>query len=206
MCSVRLDGALYRLQRVRAASVGPRYNTRAATLLDIDDPWTNYFTAIAGASGAIFALLFVGMQVRLDVWRGNLLRIYAVALALFELAVPLIISLIVLMPQDTWQTGARIVGPIGVCAAIGHVLMYLRVRRAVTFDHQRRAPITRLDSVRVWLGSAGSVQLFGLLLLSTLRCWPYYGIASAAWICLWLVILGITESFVFLANWDVVSG
>jgi hypothetical protein len=154
--------ALYRLQRVRAASVGPRYNTRAATLLDIDDPWTTYFTAIAGASGAIFALLFVGMQVRLDVWRGNLLRIYAVALALFELAVPLIIILIVLMPQDTWQTGARIVGPTGVCTAIGHVLMHLRVRRAVAFDHQRRAPITRLDSVRVWLGSAGSVQLFGL--------------------------------------------
>jgi hypothetical protein len=102
------------------------------------------------------------MQVRLDVWRGNLLRIYAVALALFELAVPLIIILIVLMPQDTWQTGARIVGPTGVCTAIGHVLMHLRVRRAVAFDHQRRAPITRLDSVRVWLGSAGSVQLFGL--------------------------------------------
>ena len=98
------------------------------------------------------------MQVRLDVWRGNLLRIYAVALALFELAVPLIIILIVLMPQDTWQTGARIVGPVGVCAAIGHVLMYLRVRRAVAFDHQLAAPITRLDSVRVWLGSAGSVQ------------------------------------------------
>ena len=153
MCSVRLDGALYRLQRVRAASVGPRYNTRAATFLDIDDPWTNYFTAIAGASGAIFALLFVGMQVRLDVWRGNLLRIYAVALALFELAVPLIISVIVLMPQDTWQTGARIVGPIGVCAAIGHVLMYLRVRRAVTFDHQRR------HRLPAWIPSAsGSGQ------------------------------------------------
>ena len=173
---------------------------------DIDGPWTNYFTAIAGASGAIFALLFVGMQVRLDVWLGKPLRIYAVALALFELAAPLIISLIVLMPDDTWRIGARIVGPIGVLAAIGHVYLYLRVRSAAEVDHQRRPPISFSDSLRVWLGSAGSLLLFGSLLLCTLTCWPCDGLASAAWICLWLVILGITESFVFLANWRVISG
>ena len=62
-----------------------------------DDNWGPYFSTVAGASGAIFALLFVAMQVRIDAWRGEPVRIYAVALALFELAVPLMISLIAVM-------------------------------------------------------------------------------------------------------------
>lgn len=146
------------------------------------------------------------MQVRLDAWKGKPLRVYAVALALLELAVPLIISLNVLMPDDTWRLGARITGPVGVVAAIGHVCLYLRVRRSVTLDRHRQPPITRSDSLRVWVGSGGSILLFGSLVCCTIRCWPWVGITSAAWICLWLVILGITESFVFLANWQVIGG
>lgn len=57
---------------------------------------------MAGASGAIFALLFVAVQVRIDSWRSEPVRIYAVALALFEMASPLVISLVVAMPGDTW--------------------------------------------------------------------------------------------------------
>src|SRR4051812_5532708 len=46
------------------------------------------------------------------------------------------------------------------------------------------------DSLRIWLGSLGSISLFGCLLATTPVYWPFDGIGSVAWICLWLVILG----------------
>jgi hypothetical protein len=167
-----------------------------------DDNWGPYFSTVAGASGAIFALLFVAMQVRIDAWRGEPVRIYAVALALFELAVPLMISLIAVMPGNTSWIGARIAGILGIIAVIGHCVTYGLVRRRGRTLPNGEPVIRLADTLRVVAGSIGSLVLFALLIVSS-HC---DNIDMAAWICLWLVILGLIESFVFLAHWKNISG
>lgn len=156
---------------------------------------------MAGASGAIFALLFVAMQVQIRTWRGNPLRIYAVALALFELAAPLFISLVALMPGATWYIGSAFVAVIGCVAAIGHLVMLAKHRPVDTARAADRRTVTRTDIVRVGLGAVGSILLFGWLLVSACTG----GIESVGWICLWLVLWGLIESFVFLAHWRPLS-
>jgi hypothetical protein len=169
----------------------------------IDDNWGSYFSTVAGTSGAIFALLFVAMQVRIDSWRSEPLRIYAVALALFELAMPLVISLVVVMPGNTWWIGARTVGFLGILAVIGHCVMYGYTCRSKRTPPSGEPVTTRSDTIRVVAGSLGSLALFLLLIVSS--CFKNDGIRVSAWICLWLVILGLIESFVFLAQWRNIS-
>lgn len=166
-----------------------------------DDTWGSYFSAVAGASGAIFALLFVAMQVQIRTWRGNPLRIYAVALALFELAAPLFISLVALMPGATWHIGARGVAVVGCIAAAGHLVVLARFHARDTAREPGKRTISRLDVVRVGIGTIGSLLLFAWLLRSTYRG----GIEDVGWICLWLVLWGLIESFVFLAHWRPLS-
>jgi peptidoglycan/LPS O-acetylase OafA/YrhL len=106
-----------------------------------------YFSAVAGVTGAIFALVFVAMQVRLDAWIGNHLRSYAVVFTLNELAAPLFLSLISLMPHHPWQVGARIVAGLGFLVVAGQLVTYVFVRR-------RNEHVSRIDHFRVVVGSA----------------------------------------------------
>jgi len=140
------------------------------------------------------------MQVRLQAWTGSLLRTYAVVLALVELAAPLVLSLIVLMPYDTWQLGAIITGGVGLVASLMHPVILWSTpnggKGTKVVDTLRKT--STIDTARVIVGTLGSTALFTWLLVSGLGG---YDIVSVAWICLWLVVLGITESFVFLTHW-----
>ena len=167
-------------------------------LTDIEAEWTNYFTAVAGASGAIFGLLFLGVQFKSAHWRNDSLRVYGAVVALWEVAAPLLVSLIVLMPHSTWETAATVVGTTGATIAVGHLAaLCWRIRRP-----GKHGSIRWPDSARICAGSIGSGALFGLLLISPQRFDPPIALATIAWTCLFLVVLGIIDAFVFLANWQ----
>jgi hypothetical protein len=141
-------------------------------------------------TGAIFALVFVAMQVRLDAWIGNQLRSYAVVFTLNELAVPLFISLICLMPHHPWQVGARVVAAIGLLIVASQVVTYLMVVR-------RNLPVSRIDHFRVVVGSALSAVVFASLIFASF----FYAVTWIANVCLWQVMSGITQALFLLAGW-----
>jgi hypothetical protein len=149
-----------------------------------------YFSAVAGVTGAIFALVFVAMQVRLDAWIGNHLRSYAVVFTLNELAAPLFLSLISLMPHHPWQVGARIVAAIGLLIVLGQLLTYAMVQR-------RNEPVSRIDHFRVVVGSAVSATVFASLIFASF----FHAVTWIAGVCLWQVMSGITQALVLLAGW-----
>lgn len=166
-----------------------------------EDDWVPYFTAIAGAGGAILALLFIGMQLKMTAWRGSPLRTYAVVLALVELSVPVVLSLIVLMPGETWTYGAKITGGVGLLFAGLHLTVLAVVLRFPRIDPTHRP--TDLDITRIVVGTVGSASLFAWLLRSSL----HGNLTSVGWISLWFLVLGLAESFVFLGHWgDDTSG
>jgi len=149
-----------------------------------------YFSAVAGITGAIFALVFVAMQVRLDAWIGDQLRSYAVVFTLNELGAPLFLSLISLMPHHPWQAGARIVAVVGLLVVAGQLMTYMVVLR-------RNEPVSRIDHFRVVVGSAVSAAVFGSLIFASF----FYAVTWIAAICLWQVMSGITQALILLAGW-----
>lgn len=149
-----------------------------------------YFSAVAGVTGAIFALVFVAMQVRLDAWIGDPLRSYAVVFTLDELAAPLFLSLIFLMPHHPWQAAARVVGTFGLIVVAGQVFTYVVVRR-------RGRGVSRVDRFRVIVGSSISGCVFASLIVASF----YYGVTWIAGVCLWFVMSGIAQALTLLAGW-----
>ncbi|MGY2062610.1 hypothetical protein ACW9HQ_47655, partial [Nocardia gipuzkoensis] len=150
----------------------------------MDEQWRDFFTAIASATGAIFALLFLSLQVREIRWRGNLIRTYSTGLALLELAAPLFVSLIALIPPHHWQAAAGAIGIVGLVVLFGFL---------TTFGVERirhRHPFQALD----WYQFSGSFLVSGTVYVALLsQAWAdERGLGRIGFLCVWLTISGVT--------------
>jgi len=81
--------------------------------------WEGFFTTVAGVSVAAFSVLFVALQVKSDRWTSSRSKTWAAMAALTELLVPLIASLISLMPAHPWPIAAWITGGFGLLVIWG---------------------------------------------------------------------------------------
>ncbi|WHU45092.1 hypothetical protein QNM97_13635 [Gordonia sp. L191] len=155
----------------------------------MEQEWVSFFSVVAGATAAIFALTFVAMQTRHRVWTQNRLSVYAVAFTLAELAAPMFVSLIAIIPGHPWRIGVAIVATIGLALVIGQVVL-TAIANLVEWLPDRR----RWNTAQAVLSLVISGSVFGVLTAS----WVLGQIALAGWLCVWLVTSGITESFLIL--------
>ncbi|OZE10081.1 hypothetical protein CH249_14350 [Rhodococcus sp. 05-2255-3B1] len=156
----------------------------------MQEEFTSYYVTIATVTGALFAVLFVALQVGFERWRTTALRTYSAFFTLAELAAPLFVSLIALLPNvDKWWLGARIVGVLGLCFVVAFIVLFVSAA-------WRRLPLDYLDKWQI----VGSTLLSG----SAFAVWVWKSFAGddgRAWVaalCVWLAMSGITEAWLIL--------
>lgn len=148
--------------------------------------WDTFFGAVTGASVTVFSVVFVVFQVKSAHWRSSPLKTMAAIASLTEFMVPLLASLIMLMPGNPWRIAAWAVGGLGVVAVLTHWTTFWRFRPlADQFDrgHARGAVI----SFALYTGflSGGFMQRStGLYLIGGISVWLLFSGAIQAW---WLL-------------------
>lgn len=174
--------------------------------------WSPYFIAMSASAAAVFALLFVAFQVN-DEWRKKdqaLERHWATG-TLYELAVPAVISLTVLMPHVlVWLSITLTLSVVGLVLTFQGRHLYRRILRTESDN---------LPTTHEWNGKWGTrihTGIYGLLLLGSGTAlwnqifstdpgrsgWFVAGIWIVAGVSLWLLISGAFQSWRQLAQHD----
>lgn len=148
--------------------------------------WDAFFGAVAGASVTVFSVVFVVFQVKSAHWRSSPLKTMAAIASLTEFMVPLLASLIMLMPGNPWRIAAWAVGGLGVVAVLTHWTTFWRFRPlADRFDrgHARGAVIS-LALYTAFLSGGFMHRSTGLYLIGGVAVWLLFSGAIQAW---WLL-------------------
>lgn len=148
--------------------------------------WEGFFTTVAGVSVAAFSVLFVALQVKSDRWTSSRSKTWAAMAALTELLVPLIASLISLMPAHPWPIAAWITGGFGLLVIWGHLLVY-----------QRDKSPDRFDGVQAILSVCVSTPVYGAMIAAGFVSEPV-GLYMLGGLSIWLLFSGATEGWFLL--------
>ncbi|WP_433598961.1 hypothetical protein ACQPXH_25130 [Nocardia sp. CA-135953] len=174
--------------------------------------WVGFFTTVVGIAGAIFALLFVGLQLGHGRWFDDPRRKLAAESALTELAAPLFVGLIAVIPGNPWRLGAVIVGCVGISVQARSWHGHLRTFSQPQYDVKYRAPGS-FDKSQAWLGWLSFAVYAGLIVggFHRVTWWPNgrtapvfgfvtqdFGLYLIASLCIWLVMSGVTEAWALL--------
>jgi hypothetical protein len=155
----------------------------------VDSDWQPFFAALAGVAVVVLAVLLVVLQVAANRWRGSALKEAAALLAVLALLVPLLASLVALMPGTSWRIGFLVMGGIGVCALGWHAATYLRrEQEADAFDDRQVQ-----WGLPVALGAYVSVIAFSCSTAS----WAVYVVAGLS---IALVFLGLAGAWLLLSG------
>jgi hypothetical protein len=155
----------------------------------VDTEWQAFFSAMAGVSVIAFAALLATVQLASSRWRGSALKETAAVLALLTLLVPLLGSLVALMPGNPWRVGFLVMGGVGVCALGWQAATYLRrEQEADTFD----------DRQIQW---GLPVSLAAYLSLVAFSCSPAsWAVYVVAGLSVWLVLAGSAGVWLLLSR------
>ena len=152
--------------------------------------WADFFTVLTPVAATILGLLFVGLQIAVTTWELAPLRQAAAYRHLLEIATPVGIGLVALLPGGRWWLGGYIGGGIGVVSV---VLYWL------AFAVLSSSPKNGYDFFEILL-SLLSVAMYGGILRGS---WlndvnTVCGIQLVGWLCLWFVMAGVTQSWMLL--------
>jgi hypothetical protein len=156
----------------------------------VTSDWEPFFSALAQVAVTVFAVLLALLQVTRRTWQTSTLRAAAAALALLQLAVPLLAGLVALMPGNPWRVGHLVMGSAGLLGLVWHGWLHLRHEdEADTFD-QRQVQIGLPVSLAAyfglvafaWNGSPTSLYVVGaldvwLLLAGSVQVWLLLDVA-----------------------------
>ncbi len=147
--------------------------------------WNNFFEYLTSAAAAILGLSFVAFSLSPGYWRQTGLRHMAAVVSLIELAIPLFFGLIYLPPGHHWIAGGRLVGSMGYLTVIAQLTVanWYRSRQPEAFEVA--------DKLQIYVGVPMIITTFSILLW-----WP--SLTVKAFTCIWLILSGLTESWVSL--------
>jgi hypothetical protein len=155
----------------------------------VDSDWQPFFGAMAVVSVVVLAVLLAGLQLASSRWRGSPLKEVAAVLAVLALLVPLVGSLVALMPGTSWRVGFLVMGGAGVCALGWQAASYLRrEEEADSFDDRQVQ-----WGLPVSLGVYASILAFSCSTAS----WAVYVVAALS---VWLVLAGLGVSWLLLGR------
>jgi len=155
----------------------------------VDSDWQPFFVAMAVVAVVVLALLLTGLQLAARRWWWSPLKTITAVLAVLAVLVPLVGSLVALMPGASWRIGFLVTAGAGVCALGWHAASYLRrEEQADAFDD--RAVQWGLP---LWLGGYLSVIAFSCSGAS----WALYVVAGLS---VWLVLAGLAAAWLLLAG------
>lgn len=150
------------------------------------DSWHDFSSASASASATIFAVLFAAVQFRHAHWSASRLRIHIVLGGIFELLLPVVASLIWLIPGAPWQLGAGLTGSLGWISLIVLTTAFLRHGAEMAKYECLVASLLPLSAAVYTVDLLAAFDLF-----SQSREW-----AAATFV--WLIISGASESWAAL--------
>jgi hypothetical protein len=155
----------------------------------VDNDWQPFFGAMAVVSVVVLAVLLAALHVASGRWRGSPLKEVAAVLAVLALLVPLVGSLVALMPGVSWRVGFLVMGGLGLCALGWQAASYLRrEEEADAFDDRQVQ-----WGLPVSLGVYASLVAFSCAAAS----WAVYVVAGLS---VWLVVAGLGGAWVLLAR------
>ena len=155
----------------------------------MDSDWQPFFGAMTVVSVVVLAVLLAALLVASSRWRGSALKEVAAVLAVVTLLVPLVGSLVALMPGTSWRVGFLVMGGVGICALGWQAASYLRrEEEADAFDDRQVQWGLPLS-----LGAYVSIVAFSCNTAS----WSVYVVAGLS---IWLVLAGLVGAWVLLAR------
>ncbi|GII23807.1 hypothetical protein [Planosporangium mesophilum] len=144
------------------------------------DAWVPYFQNLTAVAAALLAIAFLTFQFRSDIWRTHPLKQTVAITTLGELAAPMFLGILFLMPGHPWVLGGRLVGVGGYLIMAWHVAVFIRYRRLAD----------RFDKWQL-CGVAITVVTFSFLL------W-WDSLDVKAYTAAWMIFSGFSEAWVFL--------
>lgn len=155
----------------------------------MDSDWQPFFATMAVVAVVVLAVLLAGLQLSAGRWRGSALKEVAAVLAVLAVLVPLVGSLVALMPGASWRIGFLVTAGAGVCALGWHAATYLR----------REEEADAFDDRQVQWGLP--LSLVGYLSVIAFSCsgasWAVYVVAGLS---VWLVLAGLAGAWLLLAR------
>jgi hypothetical protein len=150
--------------------------------------WEPFFSSMAQVTATAFAVLLATLQLSARQWTRSKLKRAAALLALLELLVPLLASLVALMPGDPWRIGYSAMGGAGLCGLAWHAAVYRR--------HESEAD--SFDDMQMNVGLAISAVVYILLVAFSWapQTWSLHVVASLS---VWLVFSGSTKAWLLLS-------
>lgn len=114
-------------------------------------------------------------------------------MTLLELAGPLFISLIALMPAHVWQIGPVVVAILGYLSILGYFILYYYC--CIT----ARPEVRWYDHMRGIIGTIFLSLVYTMILLSTMQSDVKHGLYMLAAACIWQVMSGVTQSWLLIS-------
>ena len=146
--------------------------------------WQDFFGLLSQVSVTAFAVLLATLQLARRRWMGSKLKEVSAVLALLELLVVLLASLVASMPGGYWRVGYIVMGVVGLIGVAWHVSASFRYdEEADEFDDQQvrwGVPVSTVVYSGVVIFAAGGL-VGGVAILSI---WLIFAGSGEAWLLL----------------------
>lgn len=168
---------------------------------DLQGEWGVFFTTIASIAGAVLALLFVGLGLKVEQWQRSLLDRIKGTLTVGEVAAPLLIGLAAILPPNgLMHTAAVFVGLVGLALAVALIVAYRRRGAARSSWDRTDMVLTSVVTVPVM----AAILCCGLVGPGSFGQWTMGRTAVDGTIyligafCVWLILSGTFQAWVLL--------
>jgi hypothetical protein len=149
--------------------------------------WEPFFSAIAQVAVTAFAVLLATLQLRATTWKHSTLKRATAVLVLIDLFIPLVASIVALMPGNPWRVGYLVMGAVGICGLVWHVRTYLKHEdEADLFDDRQiqwGLPVSTVVYISL-LAFSSAPATWSLHVVAGLSVWLIFSGSGGAWLLL----------------------